>query len=102
MGPAADLEPVSPELALVCDELRERARAGLPVRDPDAFLPRSGARAQPQRAARRENVQVTISLPPWLAAVVYVLVMSSAHFARGFVAIVVIVALLTVFVSFLT
>lgn len=32
-------EPVSPELALVCPELRERAVAALPERDPDGFIP---------------------------------------------------------------
>jgi len=32
-------EPLSPELVLVCPDLRQRAIAALPERDPDAFLP---------------------------------------------------------------
>ena len=33
-------EPISPELVLVCAELRRRALAALPDRDPDGFVPR--------------------------------------------------------------
>jgi hypothetical protein len=37
-------EPLSPELALVCPELRAAAIAVLPDRDPDAWLDRPPAR----------------------------------------------------------
>ena len=44
--PAAVLEPISPELALVCPELAERVRKQLPARPWEMFLPASTPQAQ--------------------------------------------------------
>ncbi len=47
LSECAGAEPVlvSPELALVCPELRELALQQLPARAPDGFLPRSAQSA---------------------------------------------------------
>src|SRR5262245_58882555 len=37
-APLPPSAPISPELVLVCPELREQALAAMPTRDPDAFL----------------------------------------------------------------
>ena len=55
---AAALEPVSPELALVCPELGRRARKHLPERDPDGFL-------RPLTATSPRTART------WLAALLY-------------------------------
>ena len=56
------LEPVSPELALVCPELAERARARLPVPDLDARRP-----PRPHPARRRgTNAAVVLAAASYL------------------------------------
>lgn len=50
--PAAGSHCVSPELALVCPELRAAAIAALPERDPDGFLPRTSRSAPEYRLLR--------------------------------------------------
>ena len=52
-----DAEPISPELVLVCPELRAQALLRLPERAPDAWIPRRLSLAPPMSA-----------LPPHAAA----------------------------------
>lgn len=59
------LEPISPELVLVCPELAAAARARLPDRDPDAFAFGPAAVAAPRP-------------PVWTSALVY----TAARFAE--------------------
>ena len=47
------MDAVSPELALVCPELRERALALLPERDPDGWIPRRLVLAAPPPPEQR-------------------------------------------------
>ena len=85
-------EPISPELALVCPELAARARALLPERDPDAFLPRRVA-----VVSQRRGVEITVCLPRWAAVLVYVVATAALHLVQGLTvvaALVIIVALL--------
>ncbi len=55
----SSLEPISPELALICPETRQRARERLPVLDPDGFVPLQ-TRA---RHAKRHSVVLTAARP---------------------------------------
>jgi hypothetical protein len=50
-APAADV--VSPELVLVCPELRAAALAALPAREPDAWLDRPAPSSSPSEEYRR-------------------------------------------------
>ncbi|MEO5576074.1 MAG: hypothetical protein ABIR67_10500 [Gaiellaceae bacterium] len=49
MSMGVAVAPISPELALVCPELRERALALLPTLDPDALFEVSPRRIRPVR-----------------------------------------------------
>ena len=87
-GRALAEEPVSPELVLVSPELRPVALARLPELDAESMLRRQDARAP--------AVVVTLRLPPWLAALLYVLVMATLQFLRGFAIVVLAVAIFSV------
>jgi hypothetical protein len=65
-------EPISPELALVCPELAQRARELLPERDPNGFVPGRAARS----AAR-------FGPKTWLVASVYAVVSMVIVVANG-------------------
>src|SRR4051794_13354405 len=56
---APPLEPISPELALVCDELRARAIAALPERPWELFAVPAAWSPEPEAAPADEAVQPT-------------------------------------------
>ena len=63
-GAAAVPEPISPELALVCPELRQRAIEALPDRDPDGFVP-PRLQSQPEIAMPFDVVHDDVAGSPW-------------------------------------
>ena len=78
------VEPVSPELALVCPELRRRALTALPDLDPDAlFRP---ARPAPQAVARAREVPLVLAAGAYTAVcIAQWLVWASVTFAGAVV-----------------
>lgn len=65
---------ISPELVLVSPELAARARGALPEVTVDSALARRGAVAGAEGAvpSLTAPVELTISMPAWAAAVLYV------------------------------
>jgi heme/copper-type cytochrome/quinol oxidase subunit 2 len=68
MGAAALLEPISPELALVCPELRQQAIAALPDFTWQVFVAQTRARAAPQAPERTAGAAVEMMI--WIIPVV--------------------------------
>lgn len=76
--PPAALEPISPELVLVCPELAAAARAALPDGDLDASIRRASVADAPPGATGASPLRVCASVFAYTAASLSALALWSA------------------------